>query len=133
MFSFNKLTVFATVLAASSVVLATPASVKKRAALDVFVPPITSPVAGDVWVVGQQKNVTWDTSNAPAHITNPIGQILLAKGGPITGDVLADGFDILIGSIEVTVPDVVDGDDYAIILLGDASNYSPEFTITHSA
>ena len=28
---------------------------------------------------------------------------------------LASGFDILLGRFEITVPDVADGDDYAIV------------------
>ncbi|KAF5339661.1 hypothetical protein D9758_015584 [Tetrapyrgos nigripes] len=45
---------------ASSAAFTTPVNVKERAALDVFVPPITrSPVEGDVWVIGQQRNGTW--------------------------------------------------------------------------
>jgi hypothetical protein len=61
MFTFTKLATFATLLVASSTAFAGPTSTptKKRAALDVFAPPITSPAEGDVWVVGQQKNVTW--------------------------------------------------------------------------
>ncbi|KAF5336632.1 hypothetical protein D9758_015939 [Tetrapyrgos nigripes] len=133
MFSFNKLVTFTTILAASSAAFATPANVKKRAALDVFAPPITAPVEGDVWVVGQQRNVTWDTSNAPTQITNPIGQIILRKGEETTNILLASCFNILIGSIEVTVPEVVDGDDYALVLFGDSGNFSPDFTITSSA
>ncbi|KAF5314798.1 hypothetical protein D9758_014740 [Tetrapyrgos nigripes] len=131
MFSFNKLAAFTTVLVASSAALATPANVKKRAALDIFVPPITSPVAGDVWVVGQQRTVTWDTSNAPARITNIIGQIILRKGEETVDFDLETCFDIRIGQIQVTVPEVADGDDYNLILLGDSGNVSPDFTITH--
>lgn len=62
---------------------------------------------------------------------------------------LATGFDILLGRFEVTVPDVADGDDYAIVcefncylrylskvliffkVFGDSGNFSPNFTITH--
>lgn len=34
-------------------------SVASRSAQDVFVPAITSPIAGDVWPVGSTQNVTW--------------------------------------------------------------------------
>ena len=67
--------------------------------------------------------------------------------------ILQNNFDILLGSIEITVPWVVDGTDYSIIrvcfrflsseclvlmyvcgleVLGDASNDSQDFTITGS-
>ncbi|KZV62607.1 hypothetical protein PENSPDRAFT_758571 [Peniophora sp. CONT] len=40
------------------------------AALDVFVPPITSPTADTKWTAGAVETVTWDASNAPANISN---------------------------------------------------------------
>ncbi|CAL1712673.1 unnamed protein product [Somion occarium] len=80
--------------------------------------------------VGTKQNVTWDTSDAPTQITNPIGRIILSKGGLLDLDnPLADGFDILLGEFEVTVPDVEPADDYAIVLFGDSGNASPQFTI----
>ncbi|KAK7677722.1 hypothetical protein QCA50_019274 [Cerrena zonata] len=97
---------------------------------DVFVPPITSPDALTIWSVGSKQNVTWDTSNPPAQITNGNGTIYLAKGGLIQLDTpLADKFSILNGIQEVTVPDVEPGVDYAVVLFGDSGNFSPEFSI----
>ncbi|KAK7437688.1 hypothetical protein VKT23_018404 [Stygiomarasmius scandens] len=94
MMLFSKLTAFAALFASASVSsYATP--VEQRAALDVFVPQITSPVAGDVWVVGEKKNVTWDVSDPPTQITNSKGTLFLRKGNLTTTDVLAAGFDIL--------------------------------------
>ncbi|KAF5336627.1 hypothetical protein D9758_015933 [Tetrapyrgos nigripes] len=141
MLNFNKLAAFATVLAASSSVFATPVNVNQRAALSVFTPPMTSPAEGDVWVVGTQRNVTWDTSNAPPVLSNPIGQVILRNfrletegianiGVPVN---LVHGFDILSGSVEVTVPDVPNADDYFLNLFGDSGDTGPNFTITHSA
>jgi hypothetical protein len=61
--------------------------------------------------------------------------------------IMADGFDILLGRIEVTVPWVFDGDDYQIVrkythlsasnsfihtdmsVFGDSGNFSPKFSI----
>ncbi|KAL1945505.1 hypothetical protein VTO73DRAFT_2356 [Trametes versicolor] len=43
--------------------------------------------------------------------------------------ILADGFDILLGRIEVTVPWVFEGDDYSVVLMGDSGNWGQEFTI----
>ena len=57
-----------------------------------------------------------DASEPPAQITNGKGKIVLAKGERLQLDtVLADGFDILTGIQEVTVPEVEDGTDYAIV------------------
>ncbi|KAF9471776.1 hypothetical protein BDN70DRAFT_887738 [Pholiota conissans] len=107
-------------------------NVVERAALDVFAPPVTSPNAGTVWTVGSTQEVTWDTSNAPVHITNGLGQIMLAKGGEITPVILASKFDILQGSISVVVPWVQNGTNYEIILFGDSGNISKDFTIDGS-
>ncbi|KAK0457231.1 uncharacterized protein EV420DRAFT_1621102 [Desarmillaria tabescens] len=101
---------------------------------NVFVPPVLYPHAGTVWTIRQHHNVAWsyrDLSNAPVNITNRYGRIVLRKG---THDVpiliLAEGFDILLGRVEVTVPWVIQGDDYSLILWGDSGNYSQNFTIT---
>ncbi|KAF8893774.1 hypothetical protein BD779DRAFT_1797777 [Infundibulicybe gibba] len=98
---------------------------------DVFVPPITSPENGDAWVVGQTVQVTWDTSNAPTQITNPKGKIYLRKAEmTLLNVVLAEGFDILLGAINVTVPAVAPDSDYRVVLMGDSGNFSPFFSIS---
>ncbi|KAG6334258.1 hypothetical protein ID866_4833 [Astraeus odoratus] len=97
---------------------------------DVFVPPVLYPHEGTVWIVGQYHNVTWDTSNAPANITNPLGKIYLVVNNLIDFDyLLADGFNILDGRTVVQVPDVQTGDGYAVVLFGDSGNWSHNFTI----
>ncbi|RDX49818.1 hypothetical protein OH76DRAFT_1418291 [Lentinus brumalis] len=97
---------------------------------DVFVPPVLYPHAGTVWAQGQTHNVTWNTSNAPEQITNRQGFILLRKGDLATPVVLGNGFDILLGRIEVTLPkSLLSGDDYSLVLFGDSGNFSPQFTI----
>jgi len=102
-------------------------------ARDVFVPPVTYPKTGTVWIVGQHHNVTWDVSNAPAEkdITNSIGRIYLRKGDiTLLNVTLASGFQITNGRTEVKVPDgLVPDDDYSVVLLGDSGNFSPQFTI----
>nr|VWP02358.1 Polyketide synthase [Ganoderma boninense] len=90
-------------------------AVAPRSALDVFVPQITYPTEGVVWTSGETQNVTWDISNAPVNITNGKGLIILRKSGVTTPVILQNGFDILLGSIEVTVPLVVEAADYSII------------------
>ncbi|KAF8064275.1 hypothetical protein FPV67DRAFT_1563280 [Lyophyllum atratum] len=97
---------------------------------DVYVPPVTYPHNGTVWKVRQRHNVTWDTSNPPVNITNKVGLILLRKGGFTSPLILAQGFPILQGRIEVTVPWVLEGTDYSVVLFGDSGNFSPTFTIT---
>ncbi|KIY43579.1 hypothetical protein FISHEDRAFT_53299 [Fistulina hepatica ATCC 64428] len=96
---------------------------------DVFVPPVEYPTNGTIWYSFQTQNVTWDTSNAPAQITNPVGRIMLRKDGLTTPLILANGFDILQGWAEVTVPYVLNGDDYEVVLFGDSGNFGGPFTI----
>jgi hypothetical protein len=53
-----------------------------------------------------------DVSSPPAHITNTIGRIVLrslATERLLLDNPLAFGFDILLGSMSVTVPDVPPG------------------------
>lgn len=112
-----------------------------------------------------------DASSPPPQITNRIGRVLLRKGplslnsaprvflvlfdcltstrsGLVT---LASGFDILDGTVPITVPAVEPGDDYAVVrecnvpilmtlglayiscclVFGDSGNFSPAFTITN--
>ncbi|KAF8880228.1 hypothetical protein CPB84DRAFT_1669058, partial [Gymnopilus junonius] len=99
---------------------------------DVFVPPVTFPKNGTVWHIREHTHVSWDTTNHPVNITNKEGLILLRKAQVGTPVILGNGFDILQGKVAVTVPWVVDGDDYQIVLLGDSGNFSPFFTITGS-
>ncbi|KAF8888050.1 hypothetical protein BD779DRAFT_1470423 [Infundibulicybe gibba] len=124
-FTFTQLALFASVCM-SSLANASPTVQEPR---DVFTPQVLDPHAGTVWLVGQRQNVTWDTSKAPVNITNKIGRILLRKGGLTTPLILADGFSILLGKIEVTVPWVLDGDDYQVNLFGDSGDFSDFFTI----
>ncbi|KIK59393.1 hypothetical protein GYMLUDRAFT_169731 [Collybiopsis luxurians FD-317 M1] len=105
-----------------------PVSLLRR---DVFVPPITYPTNTTVWNKGEVHNVTWDVSQAPVNITNKFGRIQLRSGGLTTPLILADGFDILLGTYPVTVPWVITG-EYQLVLFGDSGNFSPEFTINGS-
>ncbi|KIN99604.1 hypothetical protein M404DRAFT_154737 [Pisolithus tinctorius Marx 270] len=110
----------------SLLALAMSVPLQKR---DVFVPPVLDPHQETVWYVGQQAEVVWDTSNAPAQITNSEGQIYLVVNNLIDFDyLLANDFNILDGSVMVTVPDVPTG-IYAIVLFGDSGNFSQNFTI----
>ncbi|KAJ7277501.1 hypothetical protein C8J57DRAFT_987209, partial [Mycena rebaudengoi] len=113
------------VLAAIARVGAVPAG---PVANDVFVPPILTPAAGTVWESFQSQNVTWDTSNAPNTISNR-AFILLAKGGVEAPFILASDFDLRAGFVELTVPHVLSGSDYQIVLFGDSGNLGPIFTI----
>ncbi|KAJ6557719.1 hypothetical protein B0H19DRAFT_1376347 [Mycena capillaripes] len=96
--------------------------------LDVFVPPITFPTAGTVWVSKTQQNVTWDASGAPASISNG-AELFLRKDGITAPFILAKDFDLRTGSLEITVPWVLTGSDYQLALFGDSGNFSPMFTI----
>ncbi|KAK0438042.1 hypothetical protein EV421DRAFT_983279 [Armillaria borealis] len=105
-------------------VLATPIHIPR----DVYSPPITSPDANTVWTVNTTQTVTWDASNAPVNISNR-AEIWLRRDD-FTFVELAVDFDLRSGKQDVTVPWVVEGDDYIIVLFGDSGNWSPEFTIT---
>ncbi|KAK7455111.1 hypothetical protein VKT23_010982 [Stygiomarasmius scandens] len=105
----------------------------KRDALDVWSPTITSPTTSTVWEIGTQVKVTWDTSDAPASISNGASVVLLVHDRPADVPKLAEGFNLRAGSVEVTVPDVTPGSDYSIQLFGDSGNVSDKFTIKASA
>ncbi|EKM50797.1 uncharacterized protein PHACADRAFT_104333 [Phanerochaete carnosa HHB-10118-sp] len=119
---FSKTALLAALLAAVASVTARP--------LDVWDPEITSPTAGVRWLPGDIHNITWDTSNAPADISE-VSMIVLAKGGvEDIANPLAQGFDLRAGFVPVAIPlSTVSGDDYAIVLFGDSGNLSPTFTI----
>ncbi|KAF7311154.1 hypothetical protein MKEN_01016600 [Mycena kentingensis (nom. inval.)] len=132
-FTINSFTAVACLLASAAVqVAASPVALAAAAARDVFAPPITSPTTGTVWRSGETQKVTWDTSAAPANITNPIGFILLRKADVSTPLILGQGFKLLDGEVEVTVPDVLEDSDYSIVLFGDSGDISPDFTIEGS-
>lgn len=72
------LTLFFALMSMMSFVGALPVNIQEKR--DVYAPPVTYPHAGTVWKVGQTHSVTWDNSNPPKQITNPIGQIYLRNG-----------------------------------------------------
>lgn len=129
-----------------------------------------------LWLVGVYDTWTYmpsmlmtrsthrDTSHPPVNITNKIGTVMLRKGDLSTPRmsssylpsyilsqstitvILAKGFSILRGRIEVTVPWVIDGGDYSVVrecypnvvfrvtnggcpVFGDSGNWSGQFTI----
>jgi len=96
---------------------------------DVFVPHILEPNADTVWTSGQIRNITWDTSDAPAQITNGKGLVLIRFEEITAPIILASGFDILDGSVAITVPLVETRTDWSIVLFGDSGNFSPNFEI----
>jgi len=96
---------------------------------DIFVPRIIEPTASTVWKSGEIRKITWDTSNAPKQITNGVGLVLIRFQNTSTPFVLANGFNILDGSVDIRVPLVQTRPDYSIILLGDSGNDSPNFEI----
>ncbi|EMD38249.1 hypothetical protein CERSUDRAFT_82501 [Gelatoporia subvermispora B] len=97
---------------------------------DVWAPRILYPNSGTVWQKGQRHNVTWDVSDPPSEMTNPMGEIRLAHAnGSIYPVILASGFTVMDGRVEIEVPWLVTGSDYALVLFGDSGNTSPIFTI----
>ncbi|CAK5268006.1 unnamed protein product [Mycena citricolor] len=124
-FTTTFVTLVSAMLSVSSAAAVVPPHV-----LDVFEPPITSPTTGDVWTVGWKTNITWDVSHAPKQITNNQGRIMLRKANYTTPLILAEGFNITVGQVEIIVPSVITGDDYQLVLFGSSGNFSPYFTIS---
>ncbi|KIK81421.1 hypothetical protein PAXRUDRAFT_832871 [Paxillus rubicundulus Ve08.2h10] len=98
--------------------------------------PITDPNARSVWKAGERAVVVWDTRGIPFNTTSK-GKIELGyfKGKSSNEHLdienpLAEGFSILDGRIDVTVPRVKTGRDYIVVLMGDSGNHSPAFTIS---
>lgn len=60
---------------AVSTTTATP--VDARAELIVVTPHITAPADGDVWTIGSEQLVQWDTSAIPDEAKNQTGSIVL--------------------------------------------------------
>ncbi|KAH8099654.1 hypothetical protein BXZ70DRAFT_942748 [Cristinia sonorae] len=120
---------FAPLFMAAMFVSAAPLNAELFSKKDVFVPTILEPTASTVWKTGEVRNITWDTSNAPAQITNRLGLVLLRFGDITAPLILAKGFDILDGTVSVTVPRVEKRTDWSIVLFGDSGNFSPQFEI----
>ncbi|KAI0314655.1 hypothetical protein OF83DRAFT_1135751 [Amylostereum chailletii] len=119
-------TALSALFAAAALVGAVP--VQKR---DVWDPKVLYPHTGTVWTLGATHNVTWDTSDAPANISNGAAVYLRKGDSTLIATPLAQGFDLRAGRIEVTVPtNITTGDDYRIVLFGDSGNWGPLFTIT---
>ncbi|KAI0673367.1 hypothetical protein C8Q78DRAFT_933550, partial [Trametes maxima] len=104
---------------------------------DVWNPPIVEPDSDTVWKVGSTFMVTWDVSTRPEHVTNWDGEVVLGylQDGDSTDEhldfehPLARGFNLTQGKVEITVPNVVQSNDYIIVLFGDSGNRSQKFTI----
>ncbi|KAF5319666.1 hypothetical protein D9619_008649 [Psilocybe cf. subviscida] len=94
--------------------------------LDVFVPTIIQPNSASVWTAGQQEVVVWDTSNAPASISNGAAVTLSGLG---SAQPLASGFDLRAGQVIVTVPANVTKGTHTITLFGDSGDVSQAFQI----
>ncbi|KIK62842.1 hypothetical protein GYMLUDRAFT_58091 [Collybiopsis luxurians FD-317 M1] len=119
----------AALAASASPVSLKPAVAAARAMLDVWAPTIISPDASTVWTQGKQYNVTWDTSDAPANISNG-ASVVLGNNTQLTDRVLAQGFDLRQGWVTVTCPsDIFPTNTYSIILFGDSGDQSKQFSI----
>ncbi|KAJ7720373.1 hypothetical protein DFH07DRAFT_760872, partial [Mycena maculata] len=91
---------------------------------DVFAPPVTFPTAGTVWATNSRQNVTWDASGAPARISNEA--LLMLRKNSVAAP---HPFDLRAGTLEITVPYVLAGSDYQLVLFGDSGEFIPVFTI----
>ncbi|KAI8978812.1 hypothetical protein BD414DRAFT_421607 [Trametes punicea] len=97
-------------------------------------PLILRPNGADVWTVGSVETVRW--SNEGLDITNDQGSVVLGYLDPSTGQTneyirqpLVEGFQLADEVVNVVTPDVPSGDFYYIVLLGNADNESPLFSI----
>ncbi|EJD55069.1 hypothetical protein AURDEDRAFT_132295 [Auricularia subglabra TFB-10046 SS5] len=115
-------------LALAGLASASPApAVDKR---DVYDPKVTYPHAGTVWRLGERHNVTWNTNEAPVHISSGSAIYLRKGSSTLTKKPLAEGFDLRKGHQAITVPkDITPGTDYRIVLFGDSGNFGSKFTI----
>ncbi|KAJ3540115.1 hypothetical protein NM688_g6268 [Phlebia brevispora] len=115
--------------AVTQLVSAAPAVAPVEDKRDVWDPKMTYPHAGVVWKYGQKHNVTWETADQPKQITNSNGFILLRSEDDETPVLLAWNFDVRVGYVEVTVPPVLTGQNYSLVLFGDSGNWGDQFTI----
>ncbi|KAI0328858.1 hypothetical protein GY45DRAFT_938302 [Cubamyces sp. BRFM 1775] len=123
--------------------LATVASIVASCNAEVIVDPTKSPEilrpdGADVWTVGQVQTIRW--SNAGLDINKEQGRVLLGYHNPTDGsdneyitNPLADGFFLADEVLNIVVPDLPSGPFYWIVLLGNAANWSPMFTIINPA
>jgi len=119
---------------AVSTTTATP--VDARTSLVVVSPPITSPHAGDIWPVGSEQLVQWDTSGIPDKARGNTGSIVLGYDDGWSSsenldfqNPLAQGFPLTAGSQWVKVPYKPYRTSYFVVLKGDSGNESARFTI----
>ncbi|KAJ7057705.1 hypothetical protein C8F01DRAFT_1150730 [Mycena amicta] len=107
------------VLAGSSI----PSLLSTRKPLDVWVPAVTYPTTGTVLHSNDSMTITWDASNPPAHISNK-AMLLLRQGEHTSPFIIAKGFDLRAGQLDIIVPYVLTGANYSFVLFGDSGNYS---------
>lgn len=104
----------------------------------VYNPPVTNPVAKQVWHAGREETVKWtvDQEKIPATANNFKVTIKLGylpkngEGGYNLKWTLAKNIPITEEEAEVTLPkDLQTRDDYIIVVMGDSGNRSKKFTI----
>ncbi|KAI5118693.1 hypothetical protein M0805_003350 [Coniferiporia weirii] len=127
------ITFFAVLASLFFLASALPVNLQRR---DIWDPKVLYPHELTIWKVGNKYDVVWDLSQKPAEVTNFIGEIYLRKDGETIPsgpgsqfEPLASGFNLTIGHIEITVPNVEPGWDYQLVLMGDSGNFSPQFII----
>ncbi|KAI5118694.1 hypothetical protein M0805_003350 [Coniferiporia weirii] len=120
------ITFFAVLASLFFLASALPVNLQRR---DIWDPKVLYPHELTIWKVGNKYDVVWDLSQKPAEVTNFIGEIYLLLIVDVTVEPLASGFNLTIGHIEITVPNVEPGWDYQLVLMGDSGNFSPQFII----
>ncbi|KAJ7124116.1 hypothetical protein C8R43DRAFT_1135696 [Mycena crocata] len=117
---FNLLILAASVAALMSGVMGAPTQEKR----DVLFHPFSIRAQGRC---GIRSSATM-LLDAPTNISNG-AMLMLAKGGITAPFILAKGFDLRKGRLEIEVPHVLSGTDYQLVLFGDSGNLSQKFTI----
>ncbi|KAH9480200.1 hypothetical protein JR316_0006798 [Psilocybe cubensis] len=102
----------------------------------VYSPNITNPTGRTVWIGGTDVVVTWDHDDMPAKPANPKGTLLLGYLDDGSEDEhldvehpLAADFDLKKGFVTFKCPEVVEREQYIVVLVGNSGNRSPTFKI----
>ncbi|KAJ7781764.1 hypothetical protein DFH07DRAFT_386582 [Mycena maculata] len=135
--------IFNTLVSVLAIAVAASSTPIQPQQLDVITPHITSPVENDIWVPGENRTVTWNTTEIPPAFKNNTGKLVLGYYTTTKDDQghwqtsenlnntspLAQNFVLGDGCANITVPHVPPRSTYIVVLFGDSGNASPQFKI----
>ncbi|KAF9441998.1 hypothetical protein P691DRAFT_779599 [Macrolepiota fuliginosa MF-IS2] len=107
---------------------------------DVWAPHILNPSSQSVWFIDQPQEVTWNTTDMPARVSNPNCQVYLGEWDrkekvykKIYYDhPIASSCTLRDGNTTVWVPKeswVKPSNNWVVVLMGDSGDHSSPFTI----